>query len=158
MAASGVATNGGDSVTIDGCTGEAFSYVDAAGAEQTLPGGLFRNAVAMLSDVREWRAIQTERNRIELQLEFVADADSSFDEVDFLRRLRAVGLPDAVRVDVEPVIGLRPDRQTGQYHRLISQLGAAAASTARLRIDEPQHGPPSLPGAEQEQRLRQHER
>ena len=75
-------------------------------------------------DVREWRAIQTDRNRIELQLEFLADAELSFDETAFVRRLRAFGLPHEVHVDVEPVVGLRADKQTGKFRRMLSQVGA----------------------------------
>jgi len=39
------------------------------------------------------------------------------DEQAFTRQLRAFGLPDEVRVDVEPVAGLQPDRQTSKFQR-----------------------------------------
>jgi hypothetical protein len=73
--------------------------------------------------VREWRAIQTDRNLIELQLEFLTDADLSFDEQALVRQLRAFGLPDEISVVVEPVVGLQPDKKTGKFRRMISQIG-----------------------------------
>ena len=109
---------------VDGRSGEAFWFLDSHGTCKILPGVLFHNAIDTLGDVREWRAIQTDRNRVELQLESLADAEQSFDETAFVRRLQAFGLPHEVHVDVEPVVGLQPDKQTGKFRRMLSQIGA----------------------------------
>lgn len=104
---------------------EAFWYLDASGVERLLQSDLFHRAISALAQMREWRAIQIERNRVELQIEFLADADAAFDEAQFFVLLRASGLPETVRVDVELVIGLRPDKQSGTFRRMVSQLSRA---------------------------------
>jgi phenylacetate-coenzyme A ligase PaaK-like adenylate-forming protein len=108
---------------IDGRSAEAFWIHDAACGYRILPGVLFHNAIDALGDVREWRAVQTERNQIELQLEFLSAAEPRFDACAFVQRLRATGLPEAVHVEVESVLGLQPDPQTGKFRRMISLLG-----------------------------------
>ena len=108
---------------VEGRSGEALWYLDRRGAFKMLPGVLVHNAIDTLGCVREWRAIQTDRNRIELQLELLADADSPFDERLLIHILRENGLPDEVHVEMDEVIGLQPDPRTGKFRRLISQVG-----------------------------------
>jgi phenylacetate-coenzyme A ligase PaaK-like adenylate-forming protein len=108
---------------IDGRSAEAFWIHDAARGYRILPGVLFHNAIDALGDVREWRAVQTERNQIELQLEFLSAAERRFDAFAFVQRLRDTGLPEAVHVEVESVLGLQADPQTGKFRRMISLLG-----------------------------------
>jgi hypothetical protein len=67
--------------------------------------------------------VQTDRNQIELQLEFLSAAEPSFDAFAFVQRLREIGLPEGVHVEVESVLGLLPDPQTGKFRRMISLLG-----------------------------------
>jgi hypothetical protein len=84
---------------------------------------LFHSAVDELGDVREWRAVQTERNQVELQVELLGDQEAGFDADALVRRLRSFGLPREIDVDVELVLGLLPDRQTGKFRRMVSQIG-----------------------------------
>jgi phenylacetate-CoA ligase len=108
---------------IDGRSAEACWISDSVRGYRILPGVLFHNAIDALGEVREWRAVQTDRNRIELQLEFLESAELRFDASAFVQRLRTFGLPEGVDVEVESVLGLLPDPQTGKFRRMISQLG-----------------------------------
>lgn len=108
---------------IEGRSAEAFWVQNSNGQFQLLPGVLFHSAMDELRGVREWRAVQTERNVIELQLELFGGEEWTFDEPGLVARLQEFGLPTPVRVTVEQVIGLRPDRHTGKYRRLISEVG-----------------------------------
>jgi hypothetical protein len=78
------------------------------------------------------RAIQSDRNHIEIQLEFLDSAEARFDAEGFVQRLRAVGLPEGVRIDVESVLGLLPDPPTGKFRRMISQVGPPQIESCSL--------------------------
>jgi phenylacetate-coenzyme A ligase PaaK-like adenylate-forming protein len=108
---------------IEGRSAEAFWVQNNNGQHQLLPGVLFHSAMDELQGVREWRAVQTERNVIELQLELFGGEEFAYDVQALVARLHEFGLPAQVRVTVEQVIGLRPDSHTGKYRRLISEVG-----------------------------------
>jgi hypothetical protein len=78
--------------------------------------------------------VQTERNRVELQLELLGDQDLAFDAEALIRRLRVFGLPREIDVDVELVLGLLPDRQTGKFRRMISQIGPPEEMAEREKL------------------------
>jgi len=108
---------------IDGRTADAFWCEDHDGTHRILPGVLFHNAVDALGTIREWRAIQTERNRIALEVELLPGVEAEPDAAELTRRLRADGLPPFVRLDVETVVGLQPDPKTGKFRRVIDRVG-----------------------------------
>ncbi len=108
---------------VEGRSAEAFWVSNARSQHQLLPGVLFHSAMDELHGVREWRAIQTERNAIELQVELFGGTELIYDERALVARLHEFGLPAHVRVSIEQVIGLRPDPRTGKYRRLISEVG-----------------------------------
>ena len=86
---------------------------------------LFHDAIDHLGDVREWRATQTEPDRIRLELEFLPGPHRDLDVPGLVARLRASGLPERVRVDVEPAHGLVPDPRTGKFRRVITHVAPA---------------------------------
>ena len=107
---------------IEGRSAEAFWITGADGRQRPLPGVLFHDAIDHLGDVREWRATQTEPDRIRLELEFVPGPRRDLDVPALVARLHASGLPERVRVDVELAHGLLPDPRTGKFRRVITHV------------------------------------
>jgi len=114
---------------IEGRSAEAFWIHDESGRLRVLPGVVFHSAIDALHGVRQWRAIQLEHDRVELQLEFLPTVENEFDAGAFVEGLYQAGLPRRVRVEVESVIGLQPDPQTGKYRRMVCLVSPPAASS-----------------------------
>lgn len=110
---------------IEGRSAEALWITDAAGRQRPLPGVLLHNAIDHLANVREWRATQTEPDRIRLELEFLSGSRSDIDVPALVARLRSSGLPDRVRVDVEAAECLAPDSRTGKFRRVVTHVQPA---------------------------------
>ncbi len=110
---------------IEGRAAEAFWITGADGRQRPLPGVLFHDAIDHLGNVREWRATQTEPDRIRLELEFLPGQRRDVDVPALVARLRSTGLPERVRVDVEPAHGLAPDPRTGKFRRVITHVQPA---------------------------------
>lgn len=91
-----------------------------------LTGILFHAAVDSVSIVREWRAIQRERNLIELQIQILSEK-SSPNQQDLIntlaQRLTEYGLPRTVTLRIQIVPQLEPDARTGKMRRIISEVG-----------------------------------
>jgi phenylacetate-coenzyme A ligase PaaK-like adenylate-forming protein len=124
---------------IEGRTGDLFWTRDANGDDRMLSGVLLHAAVDAIPEIREWQAIQTERNRIELHLQLARGASPSPAEVRslVLAKLIELGLPCEVSVDVRIVRALEHDPATGKRRRMISKVGPpqpffAAASDAAV--------------------------
>ena len=100
---------------IEGRTAEIF-WVDDGIRQQFLSGVLFHSAADSLGDVREWQAIQHERNRVEIRLELLpgSSRSSAMAEVVLRQRLQDSGLPRAVAIDVKVVPSLSPRSEDGQ--------------------------------------------
>ncbi len=109
---------------IEGRSAEAFWITGADGRQRPLPGVLFHDAIDHLAHVREWRATQTEADRIRLELEFLPGVRGDIDVPALVARLRSSGLPERVLVDVEPACGLAPDPRTGKFRRVITHVKA----------------------------------
>lgn len=107
---------------IEGRSADALWITDAAGRQRPLPGVLLHDAVDHLANVREWRATQTEPDRIQLELEFLSAERDQCDVPALVARLRACGLPERVRVDVRAVERLAPDPRTGKFRRVITHV------------------------------------
>lgn len=107
---------------IEGRSAEAFWITSADGRQRPLPGVLFHDAIDHLGQVREWRATQTEADRIRLEFELLPGGRGAIDVPALVTRLRSSGLPERVRVDVETVSGLGPDPRTGKFRRVISHV------------------------------------
>ena len=82
-------------------------------------------AADLINEVREWQAIQTERNRIEILLELLPNATLSPENAEkvFSRALKEFGLPEKVAIDVRIVPFLASDPTTGKFRRMISRVG-----------------------------------
>jgi phenylacetate-CoA ligase len=110
---------------IEGRAAEAIWITDPDGRQRPLPGVLFHDAIDHLGHVREWRATQTEPDRIRLELEFLPGGRTDVDVPALVARLRASGLPDRVKVHVEPTQGLLADPRTGKFRRVITDVAPA---------------------------------
>ena len=84
--------------------------------------------------------MQIDRNQVELQIELLGDQEAGFDAEALVRRLRSFGLPREIDVDVELVLGLLPDRQTGKFRRMVSQIGPPDEMAAQTRSCWPAEG------------------
>jgi phenylacetate-coenzyme A ligase PaaK-like adenylate-forming protein len=104
---------------VEGRTAEEFWVLDQ-GELRTVADTIFKNACDYLREVREWQAVQEERNRIRLRLELLPGM--RFNEAATRRivtgQLREFGLPEDVVVEVEAVPALTPDPATGKFRRM----------------------------------------
>lgn len=109
---------------IDGRTSDAFWIADAGAYRQVTPR-IFKHAFDHLREVREWQAVQTERNRVKVRLELVPGA--AFHEPHVWqalnRQLERYALRDLLAVEVEVVPALAPDPATGKFRRSQSLVG-----------------------------------
>ncbi|MES1213184.1 MAG: phenylacetate--CoA ligase family protein [Singulisphaera sp.] len=109
---------------IEGRSGDLFWTRDANG-DRMLSGVLLHTAADAIPDIREWQALQTERNRIEWRVQLAAhSALTSADVRSFLlAKLHELGLPREVVIDVRLVHALGHDPATGKRRRMISIVG-----------------------------------
>lgn len=112
---------------IEGRRADLF-WVRNANGYRMLPGAVFHNAVDSLQAVREWQAVQVDRDRIEVRLALLPSMPLNADLAHkfLLPRLREFGLPDHVQVDVRIVAEILPERRTGKLKRLQSLVGPPA--------------------------------
>lgn len=98
------------------CDGSRYLMVHAS---------LFHTVVDSLGEVREWQAIQRERNRLELRLELLPNSKFSADsgEAALRRKFQENGLPADVVVDVRIVPHLAPDPVTNKFRRMQNEVG-----------------------------------
>lgn len=111
---------------IEGRSADLY-WVEAAGKLQAVPGVLWHVAVDALRDVREWQAIQIERNRVEIRLLLLPNAAHSRESIkqQLHEKLRELGLPREVFVDAQFVDSIAVDPRTGKLRRIISQVASA---------------------------------
>ena len=109
---------------VQGRAAEIFWIFDGT-RYQLVSGVLFHAAVDSLHEIREWQAIQTERNRVKVRLELLPDASMTPEAVReaLLQALAKHELPGHVTVDIEFVSKLVPDQVTSKFRRMISDIG-----------------------------------
>jgi phenylacetate-coenzyme A ligase PaaK-like adenylate-forming protein len=85
----------------------------------------FQHALEYLRDVREWQAVQRERNRILVRVEMLPGAalDRARARRKLAERLETVGLRDELEIEMEVVPHLGWDAGTGKFRRLVSLVG-----------------------------------
>jgi phenylacetate-CoA ligase len=109
---------------VEGRAAEIFWVYDG-NQYRMVHASLFHNVIDSLGDIREWQAIQTERNRLNIRLELMPG--SSFPlgsgEGALQQRLRESGLPSEVAVDVRVVPFLAIDSVTSKFKRMLSEVG-----------------------------------
>jgi phenylacetate-coenzyme A ligase PaaK-like adenylate-forming protein len=129
---------------IEGRTADTFWIQDGTGMRQMI-NSIFKNAFDYTREVREWQAIQVERNRIHVRLELLPGA--TLDEAHawraLNRQLRMYGFHGLVDVSLEVVPKLEADRASGKFRRIVSLIGppeghAADTRVEPIRIDEPE--------------------
>lgn len=100
--------------------------------EQMVAGVVFLHGVEYLHQVREWQAVQVERDRVEVRLELLPGEvlDRETAEGVLVRRLAELGMPAQVAVTVRLVASLGPDPATGKFRRMISLVDRPAAQAA----------------------------
>jgi phenylacetate-coenzyme A ligase PaaK-like adenylate-forming protein len=88
---------------------------------------LFQTVVEDFPVIREWRAIQRERNSVELQVQLVPGEHPPPDRIsaELVAKLVESGLPACVGVTVTFVDEVAADARTGKIRRMISDLGPA---------------------------------
>ena len=86
---------------------------------------LFHSVLDRLCSIREWQAVQTDRNRLELRLELLPNSAYSLStgETTLRRMFQKQGLPADVVVDVRIVPLLSHDPRTNKFRRMQSEVG-----------------------------------
>jgi phenylacetate-coenzyme A ligase PaaK-like adenylate-forming protein len=113
---------------IEGRAADVF-WVGTGSRRRRMINLLFGHAFEYLREVREWQAIQVDRDRVLVRLEPLPGA-----ELDLRRARQAIdrelGMYDFgdVQVDFEVVPRLTADPETGKYRRMISLVGPTAPS------------------------------
>ncbi len=118
---------------IEGRTADSFWIWDGT-TYRMMINSVFKNAFDYTREVREWQAVQVERNRIRVRLELLPDAKldipHAWNAID--RQLRLYGFLGLIDIDFEVVPKLEPDSRTGKFRRIISLVGPPVDVSARL--------------------------
>jgi phenylacetate-CoA ligase len=109
---------------VEGRSAELF-WVSDQGRFRFLSGVLFHGAADSLHAVREWQAIQVERNRIDVRLQLLPGSPLAAEAAHsaFLANALACGLPSSVQLNVRLVETMEADPATGKFRRMISRTG-----------------------------------
>jgi phenylacetate-coenzyme A ligase PaaK-like adenylate-forming protein len=122
---------------IEGRSADVF-WIRAPDAYRQVQGEVFKHALDYIPEIREWQAVQEDRNRFQLRLEYLPgeafDPARVWQVLD--RQLRLFHLDGLLEIRLEPVAALAADPETGKFRRLVSHLGpppeAVPASSTRL--------------------------
>lgn len=110
----------------EGRSAELF-WVREGSNDRFLTYVLFHSSADSLGEIREWRAIQTERNRVEFHIQLIHEQPNSAAEDEIKRRLLVrlaeYGMPSCVVVNVTIVDAITSDERTGKMRRMISEIG-----------------------------------
>lgn len=89
---------------------------------------LFKHVFDTFLQIRDWQAVQVERNRVEFCVEVLPGVvlEQETAERFVVHRLRELGLPDLVKVNVRIVSALKPDTTTGKFRRMISMVDSSS--------------------------------
>jgi phenylacetate-coenzyme A ligase PaaK-like adenylate-forming protein len=111
---------------VEGRSADVF-LVEVAGQPRRLTGLSFKHAFDHMGEVREWQAVQVQRNRVRLRVEVVPGRRLDEPRLRHLlgSGLRAAGLDEAVALEIETVPRLAPDPRTGKVRRVVSLLPPA---------------------------------
>jgi phenylacetate-coenzyme A ligase PaaK-like adenylate-forming protein len=109
---------------VEGRAAEIFWVYDGS-QHRMVHAALFHSVIDALGEIREWQAVQRERNRLEVRLELLPNSKFSADSGEaMLRRMfQEQGLPAQVTVDVRIVPHLAPDAVTNKFRRMLSEVG-----------------------------------
>jgi phenylacetate-CoA ligase len=110
---------------IEGRSADIF-WIGEGSRAQYINAPILQVAADSLSEVREWQAVQKERNRIEIRLELLPHASLDLATIErvYRRQLKDSGLADDILVDVRIAPLLASDPVTGKFRRMVSQIHA----------------------------------
>ena len=110
---------------VEGRAAEIF-WVHDGSKYRMVHAALFHSVIDSLGQIREWQAIQTERNRLVVRLELLPHSAFSTcsGEATLQRMFRDNGLPCEVAVDIRVVPALTPDLATSKFKRMLSEVGS----------------------------------
>lgn len=113
---------------VDGRASEVFWIGDKR--EQMVGSLVFKHGIEYLHHLRDWQAVQVERNRVELRLEPLPGVplEQAPAERVVVEKLAELGLPATVRVQVRVVPTLGVDPATGKFRRMISLVDPPRAA------------------------------
>lgn len=128
---------------IDGRTADTFLIRDGHRYKQVI-NSVFKNAFDYTREVREWQAVQVERNRVQVRLELLPgatwDEEHSRQAID--RQLAMYGYLGLMEVGLQVVPRLSADPKTGKYRRMVSLVGPPEESSATVvRLDRAEATP-----------------
>jgi phenylacetate-CoA ligase len=108
---------------VEGRAAEIFWIYDGQN-HRMVHASLFHNVIDSLGEIREWQAIQRERNRLELRLELLPNSKFSVasDECALRRKFEESGLPSNVAIDLQIVPHLGPDPETNKFRRMQTEV------------------------------------
>jgi phenylacetate-CoA ligase len=109
---------------MEGRSAEVF-WVRDGGRDRFVSWALFQDAVDAAGVLLEWRAIQLQRNSVELQVQFLPGTRGHEKRIaaELSARLLEYGLPTSVALSVTIVDEVAPDPRTGKIRHMISVVG-----------------------------------
>ncbi len=109
---------------IEGRIAEVF-WTNDGKRNVLISAAILTSGVDALNDVREWQAIQTDRNVIRIRAEMMPNARLTAEDLApaMREKLAESGMPSHVEVQVEIVPELKPDQVTSKFRRMISEIG-----------------------------------
>ncbi|RUL84887.1 phenylacetate--CoA ligase family protein [Tautonia sociabilis] len=127
---------------IDGRTADTF-WIEEGGRYRQLISSVFKNAFDYAREVREWQAVQVERNRFSVRVEVLPGQELDREHLRRAldRQLELYRFQGLVSVEVERVDRLGPDPETGKFRRIVSPIGPPKDLEQRLRVDPAHPGP-----------------
>lgn len=118
---------------IDGRAADSF-WIKDGGTYRQMINSVFKNAFDYTREVREWQAIQLERNRINVRLELLPGRtlDEAHAWSALNRQLGDYGYLGIVDVSLEIVPRLDADAKSGKFKRIVSLIGPPEGTTHRV--------------------------
>ncbi|QDV33539.1 phenylacetate--CoA ligase family protein [Tautonia plasticadhaerens] len=131
---------------IDGRTADTF-WIEEGGRYRQLISSVFKNAFDYAREVREWQAVQVDRNRFVVRIELLQEASLDGPHLwrALDRQLEMYRYRGVVSVSIEVVDRLGPDPTTGKFRRIVSLVGPPKDLEHRLRVDPPHRAAGSGP-------------
>ncbi len=119
---------------IEGRASDLFWVLEGT-TYRPITSSVFKQAFDHLREMREWQAVQEERNRIEIRLEPLPGALLDLANARRLldRQLDQYGLRDLIEVELESVPQLLPDPKTGKHKRMVSRVGPPPEKSSRVK-------------------------
>ncbi len=127
---------------IEGRAADAFWVRDGARYRQVI-NSVFKNAFDYTREVREWQAVQTERNRVRVRLELLpgASLDEPHARGAVERQLAMYGFQGILDVHLEVVPRLEAEGRSGKFRRMVSLIGEPETGAVTIRFDGAESSP-----------------